>query len=171
MFYEPVIFFQDRSATWTELQKQNFVRNWIASIKSVWDRKLLRVLSNGIQVVLEFKFETQIEGIWMYDHWEISVRNTSKSFETSHVNIFWGNSQLDDKDLTNTIKDVKNNISQRGAVHEFGHMIGLEDEYISTSTWVADKSSVMNSGEVIKQRHLRDFINCVDRRLLALKIK
>lgn len=164
-------FFSDKGGKWSYFEKQTFVSKWARNILSVWNRKVIRVLPNGTSVILEFKFKFQIEGIWLYDHWEISVVKTNQ-FLRSYVNGFWGNSQLDSLDLETTYKGIHNqkNFYQRGTVHEFGHMLGLNDEYDGGS-WVSDYESVMNSGEVIKNRHLKDMTNWVDRILKKQDIK
>lgn len=163
-------FFSNKGGSWTEFEKSLFVSRWQQNILSVWNRKLLRVIS-GKQVALEFKFKTKIGGTWLYDHWEITVVKTQQ-FARSYVNTFWGNSRLDDLDFTATLKasDGKQQYYQRGAVHEFGHMLGLKDEY-KNSIWIADQSSIMNSGEVVKGRHLKTFANWTDKQLLKLGIK
>ncbi|MCH5599240.1 hypothetical protein [Niabella ginsengisoli] len=128
---------------------------------------MIKVLSSGLNVVLELRFKTQVEGFWLQDHWEISVIKTQK-FARSYVNTFSGNSQLDDKDVIATPKNF--GLTQRGVVHEFGHMIGLKDEYEKQSAWYKDKTSIMNNGEVVKQRHLRHFSNWVSSKLQKHKI-
>lgn len=160
-------FFQDKNGKWTDLQKQRFVNDWVAGVKSAWNRKLLRMLSNGVQVVLEFEFKTQVEGIWVFDHWEISVQKTN-SFEQSYVTPSRGSSQLDSMDLVLTQKP---NGRQRGVVHEFGHMIGLEDEYKPRTRWQHDSASVMNNGEIVRNRHIAHFVSWVNHKLRKHNIK
>lgn len=90
----------------------------------------------------------------MFDHWEITVTKiTSGTFRKSSVNPATGNVVLDSEDFTSTPKGHSE--SQRGSVHvhEFGHMLGLLDEYKSSSPHSKDYSSILNRGEVIKPRH------------------
>jgi hypothetical protein len=161
-------FFEDKDKLiWTDSEKKDFVSNWIKSVRSVWANKILKTLKNGKTAVIDFKFETKIEGTWISDHWEVSVQKTSKSFEQSYVNTFMGNVQLDDKDLIFTKKPSG---IQRGVVHEFGHMLGLDDEYTKGSAWVNDKSSIMNNGETVMGRHLTFFTNWLNKKLIKHKI-
>lgn len=69
----------------------------------------------------------------------------------------------------NILKQL-NNLStfQRGAAHEFGHMVGLRDEYPPSGKEVnfthkynehhkIDRTSVMNKGELVRDRHYAIF--------------
>lgn len=50
---------------------------------------------------------------------------------------------------------------QRAVVHEFGHMLGLRDEYpgepTSTTHHASDQASIMNHGETVRPRHYAPF--------------
>ncbi|HND56561.1 MAG TPA: hypothetical protein PLV92_29285, partial [Pirellulaceae bacterium] len=51
-------------------------------------------------------------------------------------------------------------MKQRGTVHEFGHMLGLRDEYDTAKDnpyWTGDADSVMNKGEIVRARHYAPF--------------
>ncbi|MCH5721028.1 immune inhibitor A domain-containing protein [Niabella hibiscisoli] len=150
------------------MEKRNFITQWEQNVKSAWNYKIIKILSGGLNVVLDLKFKTQIEGIWLHDHWELSVMKAQK-FARSYVNTFSGNSQLDTQDLIVTPKNF--GLGQRGAVHEFGHMLGLPDEYEKQSAWYADKNSIMNNGEVVKGRHLSEFRSWIDKKLQKHAIK
>jgi hypothetical protein len=55
-------------------------------------------------------------------------------------------------------------VKQRGAIHEFGHMLGLRDEYATAGGspyWTTDKPSVMNVGETVQPRHFGPFAEWV----------
>lgn len=53
---------------------------------------------------------------------------------------------------------------QRGAIHEFCHMIGLADEH-KNSRHIIDIKSVMHSGEETRDRHFAHFCDWVERTL------
>ncbi len=58
---------------------------------------------------------------------------TAGSFRASYVAYKKGQVTLDSEDLVPVNKGAKT--PQRGAVHEFGHMLGLDDEYIKGSRY------------------------------------
>src|SRR5262249_29594005 len=98
-----------------------------------------------------------------HSHWNMDVTKVDK-FTTSSVGgcgggAFWnGSTTLDSRDFVAENKGGPN--TQRGAVHEFGHMLGHRDEYPEAKTnlsWTADKDAVMNAGEQIRKRHYAMF--------------
>lgn len=150
VFMKLQFFFSDgNGGKWTDVEKRQFVTKWEQAVKSRWSNRLLKTLSGGKKVTFELRFKTQIGG-WMLDHWEITVEKVKK-FAVSSVNPITGNVSLDSLDLKLTQKSGGQ--SQRGAVHEFGHMLGLEDEYTKGHTHSKDYHSVMNSGETVLTRH------------------
>lgn len=60
---------------------------------------------------------------------------------------------------------------QRGAVHEFGHMLGLSDEYFKSSKFSKDYKSVMNSGEKVYSRHDMPYMKWLNAKLVEHKVK
>ena len=98
----------------------------------------------------------------MYDHWEISVTKIAPDeFRVSFVEPDWNNVHLDSEDLSYVGR-------QRGAIHEFGHMLGLPDEY-HNSRHIVDPMSIMHSGENIRDRHYGLFADWVERTLTELE--
>jgi hypothetical protein len=106
-----------------------------------------------------FDFPYFIDGWHASDDFELSVEKIeSGGFETSCVRYHLGNSSLDSEDIIPVNKGAS--MRQRGAVHEFGHMLGLRDEYASADDnmdHTGDLDSVMNSGEVVRERHYAPF--------------
>ncbi|PKH49303.1 hypothetical protein CXF68_00750 [Tenacibaculum sp. Bg11-29] len=114
--------------------------------------RVIKNLSSGEKVYLDFRFLSSFDELNIGEHWEIYVLKIKRGeFEQSFVNSYFGRVQLDSEDLTPSLKSV--DIYQRGAVHEFGHMLGLDDEYITSSKHIDDLNSIMNSGEVTRIRH------------------
>lgn len=155
-------FFEDGSGgQWTEKEKIQYVQDWQKCIKSVWDGRSFS-LDNGKKVELNIDFDTQIEG-WMADHWELTVDKIKPGFvQTSVTKFNKGNVYIDSEDLKFF---TDGGPSQRGSVHEFGHMLGLEDEYFEDSPHYKDRPSVMNYGEKIEPRHLEFFKSWVTEKL------
>ena len=162
VFMKLQFFFEDgNGGKWTDPQKTKFVKDWETAIKSKWGGRTLKTLKSGKKVGIDFRFQTQIGG-WMLDHWEITVEKVRK-FSVSSVNPVVGNVALDSLDLKLTRKQGGN--FQRGVVHEFGHMLGLDDEYHKSSSFHKDYKSVMNSGESILARHDMPYMKWLEKKL------
>lgn len=145
------------------------MKNWESEIQKAWGDRTLITLSKVNKVTLNFEFQIQ-EGGWMFDHWEITVIKIKPgSFRTSYVVPSAGNVMLDSEDLTPVSKAA--GYTQRGAVHEFGHMLGLEDEYRASSPHSADIPSVMHSSETLRLRHDSQIRLLLQHILAANKIK
>ena len=173
--YEVIVFmklqfFFENSGTniWTAFEKKQYMKNWEKEIKKAWGGRTLKILSTTKKVYLEFEFQIQ-EGGWMMDHWEITVAKIKPgSFSTSYVVPSKGNVKLDSEDLRRVSKAP--GYKQRGAVHEFGHMLGLDDEY-RKSIYMSDTGSVMHSAEMIRARHNTTIIKWMNNVLTVNKIR
>jgi len=172
--------------TWTDKEKDQFIADFKKACLDVWSDKHRITTTSRVPVVKDigvvFEIKSLKEGWHISDHWELTVTK-SDGFVTSSVNKLTGNSALDSLDTVGKWGPG----TQRGAVHEFGHMIGLRDEYqVSCSlcdwmaskncssagsklrsakawlknmntNWLSDSSSVMNSGEIVRERHYAPF--------------
>lgn len=158
-------YFKDSGTNvWTPAQKTTFVKNWKSEIKKIWCNRVIKILPSGKKVHLDLDFDTQIGGR-MLDHWEITVTRIPKGdFMRSSVNPLLGNVSLDSEDLTNVPKGCAGQL-QTGAAHEFGHMLGLADEYITGSKHIIDCASIMHSGSSTRPRHDSTMIKWLDKTL------
>lgn len=160
-------FFFENSGTlmWTTIEKDNFIKDFLDAVKKAWGNgTILRTLPDSTHIWLAYRFETQIGG-WMFDHWELTVKKVS-GFAVSKVNLFWGNVTLDSFDLNPTQKNgAPPGLTQRGGVHEFGHMLGLDDEYLKGS-YTSVYDSVMNRGELNYPRHRQYFNDWLDKKYI-----
>ena len=171
VFMKLQFFFEDdHGLKWAAAAKTKFVNDWKTSVKKKWGTRVIKPLSGGKTVTLEFRFKTQIGG-WMWDHWEITVNKIPKgAFEGSYVRDGWiNNANLDSEDLTLVHKQKGH--SQRGAVHEFGHMLGLADEYLDKSAHKKDFKSIMHSGERVVARHDSALMKWLNKELKDHSIK
>ena len=154
--------------TWTAFEKNQFMKKWEREIKKAWGGRILKILSTTKKVYLNFEFQIQ-QGGWMMVHWEITVEKIKPGgFSTSYVVPSRGNVKLDSEDLTSVSKAV--GYTQRGAVHEFGHMLGLLDEY-KKSIHTIDMGSVMHSAEMIRPRHNSTIVKWMNNILTVNKIR
>lgn len=158
IFMKVQFFFKKGSGgKWTGKEKKDFVRIWARQVSGKWSTNSLISTKAGKKIALKFQFETQIEG-WMWDHWELTVEKLKPGdFEVSWVSDGWlmNDSALDSGDIRVVAKG--HGQSQRASVHEFGHMLGLDDEYLKGGKHVSDYRSIMNRGEVVYPRHFKKF--------------
>jgi hypothetical protein len=151
---------------WNDAQKQAFARQFRSACYEVWNDKHRITTTSTAPVVRDigvmFEIRTLIDGWHVSEHWEVEVERAD-DWVGSSVNIFWGNAHLDSQDV---VEAQKPHGRQRGSVHEFGHMLGLRDEYRGannpTPHWYADHGSVMNNGEVVRDRHYAMFAAWLD---------
>ena len=155
------LFKNNHPHVWEKHEQDSFIAQWQQAIHEVWGNKIVHTLDSGEHVAIVFDFHIQ-KGGWMWDHWEIKVTKIpSGDFRFSFVEPDLNNVHLDSEDLTYVGR-------QRGAIHEFGHMIGLPDEY-QNSRYIIDPKSVMHSGEHIRDRHYGLFIDWVERVLTEVQ--
>lgn len=157
-------FFKDNHPhRWDGNEEDQFIHEWQNAIHDVWGNRVIHSLPAGNTVMLTFNFHIQ-KGGWMYDHWEITVTKIApEEFKVSFIEPDWNNVHLDSEDLTYVGR-------QRGAIHEFGHMIGLPDEYHG-GRHIVDLKSIMHSGEEIRGRHYSLFTDWIERALATTEIE
>ena len=163
-FFEP-----GSGGHWTEAEQHQYVCDWHEAVRATWGGQRIHQTACGRSVTLRLDFEIQLGG-FMLDHWEIVVTKIAPgTFRASHVDGAWGNVSLDSEDLTPLNKGGPR--SQRTAVHEFGHMLGLDDEYLDGSSHLCDKASIMNTSETVRARHHQTVLDWVIRKLAAHDIR
>lgn len=149
---------------WTPQEKQAFMDNYVRQVESSWSGRSFTT-DDGQRVTLDVNLTVREQesgfmgGVRDFfdgsEHYNINVlRIPEGGFHRSSVGP--GNvSSLDSEDNTPVNKGA--DAPQVGTVHEFGHMIGLPDEYAEADPGGAhndDKNSIMNSGMQVRERHL-----------------
>lgn len=170
LFMKIQFFFEAGSGgNWAAAERQKFMSDWKIAVASAWSQRNVRRLKRGGRVHLRVTFAIQ-EGGWMADHWEVTVTKIKPGeFRTSYVDSSNGNVVLDSQDLT-PVSKTDPSCLQRGAVHEFGHMMGLLDEY-KDSGHIADTSSVLHGCESVRPRHVLGPMQWLDAKLKKLRIQ
>jgi hypothetical protein len=170
LFMKIQFFFEEGSGgRWDASERQKFMSDWKVAVSTAWSQRNVRRLKRGNQVHLRVSFAIQ-EGGWMADHWEVTVTKVKPGeFRTSYVDPSMGNVVLDSEDLTLVSKGGPSCL-QRGAVHEFGHMMGLLDEY-KDSAYIVDKQSVLHACEAVRPRHVVGPMQWLDAKLKKLGIQ
>lgn len=164
------IFEDSANFQWTLKEKITFVDKFKSQIDKVWgNRKKIKKLNSGKLIFIEHRFDTWVAGETDSEHWEIYVKKIKRgSFSQSFVKPISKEVHLDSEDINSVYKG--HNQYQRGVVHEFGHMIGLPDEYLAGSKYNQDYQTIMNRGETVLDRHRNIYMDWLEKTLKRNKI-
>lgn len=144
----------DSPLNWSDAEKQQFIADYEASVEAVWDGHVLETLPDGSEVKLDVTLDSAERGV-TGENWSVNVTKIEDGgFARSSVSPSGKSVNLDSEDITLTTKS--GGFQQTGAAHEFGHMIGLPDEYTPGSPNIADTDSIMHGGQVVENRHVDD---------------
>jgi hypothetical protein len=157
-----------KTLTWTDQGQTNWATNYLAVVGQTWSNRYRLTTSSAVptvrDVAVTFDFRAYIGGWHTDDDYELEV-TAADDWVGSSCNYQLGNAALDSEDLSFAPKGGSST-GQRGAVHEFGHMLGLDDEYPAAKCnkhWLTDVESIMHSGEHVNQRHYAPFAGWITR--------
>ena len=160
-------FVDGDGGSWTSTEKDKFAHGYLDSIVAAWGERFRITTTSTVPVKhardvgVVFNFPYYIDGIHTDDDFELEVKKIpAGGFNVSTCGYSMGNTYLDSEDVVAVDKGAS--MKQRGTVHEFGHMLGLRDEYTGAKVdpnphHTGDLDSIMNSGEVVRQRHYAPF--------------
>lgn len=146
---------------WKSSETELFMRTWHKMVRNTWATSYAGTLSDLHDLSVCVNFHLQ-EGGWMWDHFEVDVvKLPPGKFGQSYVDraVFSADVQLDSNDI------VPKASGQIAATHEFGHMIGLPDEYHASSANNADGASLMHGGTSRRARHFDHIISWCNRKI------
>jgi hypothetical protein len=160
-----------RPLVWTTPEKQPFVDKFKQRVTAAWERKHRLATTSTLPTITDvgvrFDLQTIIEGVDLEDHWEITVTKVD-GFETSFVQCFFGNGSLDSLDIEPAAKGAPSG-PQLPAAHEFGHMLGIRDEYLDKDgkpednpAHTGDLDSMMHTGSAVRARHYGNFAHWIN---------
>lgn len=159
------------STPWTYLEKKAFHHKADSLIWSIWGGQL-KVNTRGTSTFAkanngqDYSINFDLEWVLSNEHWNVNVTKIPiGSFASSSVSWNSRTINLDTEDiLSRKVRTVGAiDYFQHPVAHEFGHAVGNSifantgmhgDEYKSTSTFFADKASIMNWGDSIRDRHI-----------------
>jgi hypothetical protein len=159
-----------KAVKWTEQEKKNFVVKWRSDVATAWTSKRYRKYKD-IYISIHVSFDARIGNSFSKSHWQILVEKLP-SGSTGKTSFVWRDQigkkydvQLDSQD--NEKKTGLADGTQTGSIHEFGHMLGLGDEYTASASAAVkkDKKSIMNSGSTIRPRHYASLLEWAQKKL------
>lgn len=142
--------------TWTPQEKQAFIDDYKSAIEQTWSGHVISS-DTGQRVTLDVNLDV-VEGTQDAvdgENWSIEVvKIDAGGFNQSYVVPSQNTGRFDSEDVNPVDKGASD--PQVGAAHEFGHMIGLPDEYNGNGGPDAqnDTDSVMHTGMDVRDRHL-----------------
>jgi len=154
----------ETSAEWTEASKGKWERDFVRLVEGRWGGKhKFRCTQPGYEEIKAF-VDVEVQSVKSDWHYQLSVTKIPEgAFQRSHVKSKRGNtslnrntSRLDSEDLAWRDKhggsrdDAADGVEhsqemQKGAVHEFGHMLGLDDEYSAGAAGIKHSSLVKSA--------------------------
>lgn len=158
------------TAKWVNTaEKIKFMQDWKSAVEQKWSISNLYTSPKFGVVPFTVRLKT-LMGTGKTE-WVLTIEkkdpNVSMIVSWVRDGFIWNTSKGDSGDVIGVNKGAID--AQRAAVHEFGHMIGLPDEYASSKpSWSPfevphsnDKNSIMNAGEKLRKRHHDAFRNWV----------
>ncbi len=157
--------FDDGSALpisrWTDMSRNAFMKGFATTVQRFWDTGDAGPLKSFGPLSVAFVFDIR-SGLSLSEHFYIRVNAVALTDHRSAI----GNLLLP-YDGRFVRGDLQPKPSGRiTAVHEFGHMLGLGDEYESGDLHFADKTSMMNRGTEVRPRHLRHLLEWANAQLV-----
>jgi len=160
------------TSPWTYLEKKEFHHQADMLIWNSWGghfKLKVRgtsdfVKNHGLNI---FTVNFDLKWVLSSTHWDVDVTKLPVGYSGNPTSsVSWANRRinLDTKDVLMRNRSGRGqSYNQYPVVHEYGHSVGNSiyattgmhgDEYKSTSLFYADKISVMNIGNQLRQRHL-----------------
>lgn len=150
--------------TWTEQDKQEFMDDFRRVVEDAWSGHTITT-DDGQEVTLDINLDLVEEpggffggirdAVDTSENWNIEVVKIDEGgFNQSYVVPGQNTGRFDSEDVNPVHKGATD--PQVGAAHEFGHMIGLPDEYNGSAGPEAqnDTDSIMHTGMDVRDRHL-----------------
>lgn len=165
-----------RKVEWKAGEPEKFVSDWRSAIAGAWTQVRYRTYKD-VAISIHVSFDTKIGDSYPGSHWQIMVKKLPDS-STGETSFVWRDQmarkydvQLDSQDFK--LKTGMGDGKQSGAIHEFGHMLGLGDEYTSDASAAhqADTKSILNSGSETRPRHYQSVVQWAEKKIDAVKDK
>lgn len=157
---------------WTTPEKRHFHNTLDRHIWGQWSDRLRIYPSGAHDLARRFgasgmRLTFDVRWVTGRGHWTVTVRKLVPGGSyRSNVTFASRTIELDSEDLkAHGVANAagKNTTGFRTAPHEFGHTIGVDDEYNAGSVNLADTQSVMNIGRQLRSRHAQLIVDTLRR--------
>ena len=158
---------------WTRDEKKKLAEESKTAIVQAWDNRFRIKTTSTVpdkafrNVGVRFDLSILIDGLHIFEDYEFEIRKVGPvDRDDSEVFPKDRTGKLDNRTALPRIQmttDKGINIYQKPVVHEFGHLLGLRDEYHKNKNiphftrYENDPNSVMHSGGAIRPRHYVPF--------------
>jgi hypothetical protein len=148
---------RDPSVVWVDGEPNAFIDEWRRQIAGTWDRASY-VNYRGQDLSLSFRLDLRDKA--KDSQWQARVYKMGDDslFRPSAVGRGAYKGKYD-AEFDSNDDVIKPGTEQTAFVHEFGHMIGNADEYVTKSDHFADTASIMHHGGTVRDRHLDHFVS------------
>lgn len=163
------------SGDWTQAEKDGYSHTFVDGVVAAWNEKFRITTASKVpaeaarDVGVIFEFPYYIDGWHTDDDFEISVKKVpAGKFEHSSCQYSLGNTSLHTESINPWNKGGTN--KQHPYVHEFGHMLGLRDEYPAAkdnTNHPGDIDSIMYWGELVRERHYAPFAGWLSEKIAS----
>ena len=145
----------DRKTSWTNVETIEFINEWNKQIYSKWN-SIRPATFKESEISISFQCDTYSDRTKISD-WNIAVQKLRSRALTAQSLVWRNNIPINGYGRLDALFDSNDDLKkmdigdkkQTSIMHEFGHMIGLDDEYYST----ADENSIMSKGSELRERH------------------
>jgi hypothetical protein len=160
---------------WTSDGTKSFMDGVKKECTAVWSEEFRLTTLNptpaqkDVGVIFDIRTAENM-GVTSHSHWNVNTTALDSFIRSSVCGcggnfITNGTATWDSLDLQPVSRGGPN--PMRDAIHEFGHMLGLRDEYpgayMENTVWNGDMLSVMRAGETIQPRHYVFFSDWISR--------
>jgi hypothetical protein len=145
----------DSNIKWTADEREAFTDQFREQVADTWNQPdHVTIKGHSVSVRFTFEFRESASG----SQWHIRVFKLKPGGDRLSAVSRGGVSDADLDSNDGRRKNLGAETTQTGIIHEFGHMIGLPDEYKGTSPHLKDRPSIMNWGSTVRERHLAHFV-------------
>jgi len=162
---------------WGAGEKQVFISEGNAIVSRVWSGQHILTPSNDMTEMKKIHVQVDChlkQGWGLHSHWNVAVKKYPPFYKTRSFVRAGTAGAIDNGEVNlNMIdiypEDLGGPTKFVTIAHEFGHVLGMRDEYLEGTVpadvpwFVSDTASIMNRGNVVRPRHYVLFATWLDK--------